>query len=910
MFLGLANVLTSIRRNFIPWIKDGLKLHYFFRQNSDLKISHASTGSCSFDGTDDYVAVNSLATSLRSENSFSISFWAKPDTASSDPASFALNTGTDASKALVFYANSSDGGNGVRLWYNGATIIDEDGVTRAGAWHHYAYVQNGATSHSVYVDGVLIETDTTSKTLDSGLDTATIGGTASFSQYYNGSICQVGIWSRALSASEIQGIMYKKYADLGSVDKTSLVSFWGLDVDYDDAHGSNDGTNSGSTLTTSVYGDNAPQIPRILDVAQDSVKNFGTLKSGTALSFDGTNDYVDCGTALGTALGDNVTALSVSLWFKSDAWGNDGIFQMGDFASTQGEFSLIAHSSGIIFKLSNGGYDQTHTYSDTTSWHHIVALYDGSNGKLYLDGVKVLDASHSTDLDLNGLKTIVGAYYSASYPFDGKMSNVKVFSEAIDQDAVRELFLNPEQILPTGVSSSNLKLYLPMNEGDGDYTYDGSGNQNHGTISGATWDTANTDIAQVGLVRQNSPMVFDGSDDYVSLGSAVTLADSTEWSINFWFIQETDDIMSVGERGNNDNRFYHRISGEDYVQIHLNSTNITLDFNGSVSLGVWHYMSVVCDGSGGMTLYIDGVAQGTSSGISNTQFVVDSFGNPFTTSDYSWDGSINEVAIWDVALDADAVTALYNSGTPLDATADSGNYDNSGDLQGYWRNDNDTTWTDRSTNSNNGTASGSPDSIVLTEGLTSGRDSQGFYLTDTTENCLTLNGAEYVDIPDSEVLSLTTSATWELWMNQDVIDVQSGVVGKGTSTANMITFYTWDDGNFYFDIRDGSTQYGYFDYSTAISADTWHHLTVVFDGSLSGNANRLKVYVDSVQQTLAFYGTMPSTLPTNTASQFIGKSETAGTPFNGKIDDVRIYSQALSSDEVTKNYNAGKSKHS
>ena len=41
--------------------------------------------------------------------------------------------------------------------------------------------------------------------------------------------------------------------------------------------------------------------------------------------------------------------------------------------------------------------------------------------------------------------------------------------------------------------------------------------------------------------------------------------------------------------------------------------------------------------------------------------------------------------MWDVSLDDAAVTAIYNSGTPIALDADDGNYDNSGDLQGWWR---------------------------------------------------------------------------------------------------------------------------------------------------------------------------------------------------------------------------------
>ena len=50
-----------------------------------------------------------------------------------------------------------------------------------------------------------------------------------------------------------------------------------------------------------------------------------------------------------------------------------------------------------------------------------------------------------------------------------------------------------------------------------------------------------------------------------------------------------------------------------------------------------------------------------------------------------FNGLIDEVAIWDVELDADAVTAIYNSGVPTDLSEDSGNYDNSSSLISWWR---------------------------------------------------------------------------------------------------------------------------------------------------------------------------------------------------------------------------------
>jgi len=51
----------------------------------------------------------------------------------------------------------------------------------------------------------------------------------------------------------------------------------------------------------------------------------------------------------------------------------------------------------------------------------------------------------------------------------------------------------------------------------------------------------------------------------------------------------------------------------------------------------------------------------------------------------------NDFAIWDTDLSAAEVAAVYNSGTPIDLTSDSGNYASSGDLQLYYQFENNGT---------------------------------------------------------------------------------------------------------------------------------------------------------------------------------------------------------------------------
>ena len=68
-------------------------------------------------------------------------------------------------------------------------------------------------------------------------------------------------------------------------------------------------------------------------------------------------------------------------------------------------------------------------------------------------------------------------------------------------------------------------------------------------------------------------------------------------------------------------------------------------------------------------------------------------------------GKIDEIAIWNTGLDADAVAAVYNSGVPTDLTIDAGNYDNSSDLQHYYRLEDDATDTQ---GNSDGALSGDP----------------------------------------------------------------------------------------------------------------------------------------------------------------------------------------------------------
>jgi hypothetical protein len=146
-------------------------------------------------------------------------------------------------------------------------------------------------------------------------------------------------------------------------------------------------------------------------------------------------------------------------------------------------------------------------------------------------------------------------------------------------------------------------------------------------------------------------------------------------------------------------------------------------------------------------------------------------------------------------------------------------------------------------------------------------------------------------LPISNLQKLTVSA----WMKRDALG-SAVLIGKGNSGtgADAVQLTYWTDGLIYFGIGTAST----FNGATYAQNDTnWHHLTLVFDGSLTGNANRLKGYVDGVQVPLNFaYGAIPNFTSSGSGPFGIGSLE--GYFSSGVVDDVRMYAQALTQAEV------------
>ncbi|MBT7402239.1 hypothetical protein HN777_00425, partial [Candidatus Woesearchaeota archaeon] len=207
-------------------------------------------------------------------------------------------------------------------------------------------------------------------------------------------------------------------------------------------------------------------------------------------------------------------------------------------------------------------------------------------------------------------------------------------------------------------------------------------------------------------------------------------------------------------------------------------------------------------------------------------------------------------------------------------------------LVGYWSFDqvSGSTVSDNSSWSNDGTAVGAT-------------PTQGKF-----GKAMSFDGSgDYITVTDHDSIDPTEAWTLEAWIHRNETGTQHSVLekydwsaGKGNyalrvTSGNRIIAY----------VINGTSSANCGSASTIINAGEWYHFVATFDS----NTNTLACYVNGdldVQNTGATINP-----PSSTGTLNIGaRGDDAGTKFNGAIDEVKIYSRALSAGEILAEYDA------
>jgi len=217
-----------------------------------------------------------------------------------------------------------------------------------------------------------------------------------------------------------------------------------------------------------------------------------------------------------------------------------------------------------------------------------------------------------------------------------------------------------------GNASAELVAYWTFDEGSGDIVYDSSGNDNNGTIHGATWDTGKYGNAQYG-----NALHFNAQDNYVEVPTSESLEITPNVTIAAWinWIDAGDTwlgIMANGQQNGpweNYGLFVNRGGRYLYFTLSLDGGHVTQSTpNNAIEPDEWLHACATWDGSNAR-IYVNGemvLEQAQSGELVPPQLPL-RIGHRNGSTHY-YNGIIDEVRIYNHALTEVEILAAMEGG--------------------------------------------------------------------------------------------------------------------------------------------------------------------------------------------------------------------------------------------------------
>ncbi len=211
-----------------------------------------------------------------------------------------------------------------------------------------------------------------------------------------------------------------------------LVAYYPFNGNANDESGNgNNGTVNGATLTTDRF-----------------------VNSNKAYSFDGVNDYIRSNTTIAI----NTNQATYSAWVNFRSSGSD-VKQILEFKLGAGVIFLETdNSTKIRFGMSDGITGSTLFSPEAlplNSWHYVSGTYDGSLQKLYIDGVKVAEASLSINVLSSPINIGKDSEFNYQY-IDGLIDDIRIYNRALSNAEIQSLYGETAQVRIAYVKNNDI----------------------------------------------------------------------------------------------------------------------------------------------------------------------------------------------------------------------------------------------------------------------------------------------------------------------------------------------------------------------------------------------------------------------------------------------------------------------
>ncbi len=725
----------------------------------------------------------------------------------------------------------------------------------ANEWAHLTGVYSKDDANlKIYKNGVLQNT----VAVGASYDLATSSNNLMLGEAFFGFLDEPRIYDYArtadqvkadyVAASSLRGASGRAVTVGEGIDSSEgLVAHWAMDESAWD----------GTTDEVVDSSGNANHGVRVADANTTS-----TAKYGRAGTFDGTGDYVD--------IGIGPTAVNVVAFWANPGTTSDYFIDLNGSAYisvSSGTLSATGFTDPTIYV--NGAVSNTIVAS---AWQHIVVTTNTS--------------INASDLDIGRLE--------GTDDYQGEIDDVKMYSVIRSASQIRKDY-------ETGPPPD---LHLKMDENTGDTVYDTAG-ENDGILgTGSGVDVRDPSWAPG---KYGSGLKLDGYDDriIVSHGSAFEFGRGN-FTIAFW--AKIIDNIRMGK----DYYYGESPAGENRWAIHSagygqgimwqsancgdgsNDVMVGAGSSGDYADGEWRHFAFVKK---------DQIGYWYINSVDKTSWRSDSFADfgcslsndrtlvmgrytryPVDGTDYM-DGSFDDFRVYKYARTQKQIMEDMNAGHPAVGSP-------VGSYVGYWKFDEGygTTAYDNSVNDND---------------LTLSNES---WETDCKfDSCWDGDGTEYVyrnDDPDFD-FGATDDFAITGWFKHDTIaDNPDYLVVKNNGKGYKI--YMDSDGDLAFGIDDDAS----FDPDDVVGDDqsknyddnTWHHFAAIANDTTS-----IKLYVDGIKidedTTIEASGTLANADPL-----YIGVDDDGSSnPWDGEIDELKIYRFTLTPEEIKQEYNQSKS---
>ncbi|MDD3926598.1 MAG: right-handed parallel beta-helix repeat-containing protein [bacterium] len=252
--------------------------------------------------------------------------------------------------------------------------------------------------------------------------------------------------------------------------------------------------------------------------------SYGDGKAGSALEFDGVNDYVDCGNDAGLSITGDLT---IAAWVKFDETASGyQWFVCKDFAREYC-FGVTSPTGYLRFYHGDGAYEAGNSAGAGLvrgQWIHVAVTRsaDPKEVKFYVNGTYVSTWNY-TKTPVAGTHAVWLGTRTDLYSYlNGAMDEVRIYSRVLDQDEIYNDYLR-----------GNIRAEWRFDEGNGiAVVKDISGNINHGALQNMETEQCRVD-GTTGKALDFA-LEFDGVNDYVDCGNDAGLSITGDLTIAAW----------------------------------------------------------------------------------------------------------------------------------------------------------------------------------------------------------------------------------------------------------------------------------------------------------------------------------------------------------------------------------------